>query len=705
MSILCKLGSSFVLLMLVSTSYGQEVENDLEIIEVVGEDDFNTRKTGLEDYKIYTGKKNTRIDVSDSGPVITNNYRQVLTEVPGLTVAEVNNESWASITYRGLGDPHESFNLLTLEDGIPISADMYGYPAAYYQPPMDTVKQLEFLRGGSALLFGPQAGGALNFITQEPGASIFNGRARLLTGEYGYSQGYLQADGHSGQFSYLIGAHGRQSEGFRVSNGDYSVHGYNLKLGYEVNSQLNIKVRAQDYTGRHGEAGGLARTSTAVDSIGIDRSYKATTSPFDEILIDRDFLGISVYYEPSEDQKWSVDVWHSNLRRSSFRQDFASGQSSFGVVKRGTTNDITHQHFNTYGGQIRGVTHTSFFSNDLDWTYGYRYYQNSNPLENLTGASVDAKSGVRELVVERRSLSHSVFSEAALQLGNWSLVPGFRYEYLQQDLNEEFRSANVVRPGNTLGGNSFENNVFLYGLGIEKIIQGTRWKFIANSSSGFTPALFAEAFPISPADEINEDLSSSKIFNHEMGLVGEFAQTASAEVSAFYIDTSNQVGRVGNRFTNVGDAQYYGVEGLVSFDAFRELFNTAHSLRATLSYSFLEARFNSGDPSHVGKTPQYAPQHSMRWRLSYRHKSSASITLSGQWLSEHFADDANTGNFSIPSYIVWDLSAEIPLWYKDLNLQLAVRNLSNQQYFARIRSNGIEPGMPRLATAGLQYVF
>lgn len=39
---------------------------------------------------------------------------------------------------------------------------MYSYPAGYYILPLELVERVEFIRGASGLLYGPQPGGALN---------------------------------------------------------------------------------------------------------------------------------------------------------------------------------------------------------------------------------------------------------------------------------------------------------------------------------------------------------------------------------------------------------------------------------------------------------------------------------------------------------------------------------------------------------------
>jgi outer membrane receptor protein involved in Fe transport len=42
----------------------------------------------------------------------------------------------------------------------------FGYPEAYYNPPMEAVETIELVRGGASLQFGPQFGGMLNYVRE-----------------------------------------------------------------------------------------------------------------------------------------------------------------------------------------------------------------------------------------------------------------------------------------------------------------------------------------------------------------------------------------------------------------------------------------------------------------------------------------------------------------------------------------------------------
>jgi Fe(3+) dicitrate transport protein len=116
--------------------------------------------------KIHAGKKTSNIDLEQIPDISMDNYRQVISKTPGLVLAE-ENTPLLSIGYRGY-DPHRTQFFQVLEDGIPIHADMVGYPEAYYTPPLDAVESVEVVRGGAALMYGPQPAGAINFVMKKP---------------------------------------------------------------------------------------------------------------------------------------------------------------------------------------------------------------------------------------------------------------------------------------------------------------------------------------------------------------------------------------------------------------------------------------------------------------------------------------------------------------------------------------------------------
>jgi Fe(3+) dicitrate transport protein len=86
----------------------------------------------VEGTRINAGKKTSNILLNELPEISNDNFRQELARTPGVILAE-ESTPLLSIGYRGY-DPHRTQYFQVLEDGIPIHADMFGYPEAYYTP-------------------------------------------------------------------------------------------------------------------------------------------------------------------------------------------------------------------------------------------------------------------------------------------------------------------------------------------------------------------------------------------------------------------------------------------------------------------------------------------------------------------------------------------------------------------------------------------
>src|SRR3989338_1046620 len=92
-----------------------------------------------------------------------------------------------------------------------------------------------------------------------------------------------------------------------------------------------------------------------------------------------------------------------------------------------------------------------------------------------------------------------------------------------------------------------------------------------------------------------------------------------------------------------------------------------------------------------GKIPQYAPDYIMKGGVAYEYKDKAKIQLAGTFLDDHFGDDSNTEQRVIPSYKVWDLTAEVKIYKDTVSVFVGINNIFNEHYFARVTSTGIDP--------------
>ncbi|NBS07343.1 MAG: hypothetical protein EBS69_08140, partial [Verrucomicrobia bacterium] len=187
----------------------------LQQVEVEADYDVQTRLPFLPDVegtRINAGKRTSNIDA---------HY-----------LPEVKDDNWRQI--RGF-DPHRLQSFQVLEDGIPIQADMIGYPEAYYLPPTYPMETMEFIRGGAALMYGPQPAGAINFVMRKPPLDKkFSAESITMGGSFDYISSFNAVAGTVDNIGYYGWFNHRQSQGFREANSQYDLNNGNLTLALDA---------------------------------------------------------------------------------------------------------------------------------------------------------------------------------------------------------------------------------------------------------------------------------------------------------------------------------------------------------------------------------------------------------------------------------------------------------------------------------------
>ncbi len=657
------------------------------------------------DSKIFEEKKVTVQELESVPPIVTNNYRQMFSEIPGLLVSEVGNESFSSINFRGLGDPHESFNLNILKDGIPISADPYGYPAVYYQPPVELIDRIEFVRGGGALLYGPQAGGALNYVTIFPSPDEPTSfQTKQILGSENLWSTFNQITTSQDGVGVLGYYHRRQSDGFRDANSDYYVNNGGLKFAFESSPDTVWHVELDAYDASHHEPGGL----TLESGPGLANYYEdreQNTLDSDQLNIERYVPTIIVHSDLSADTTLSGRLWGGYYRRESRRQDLGAAPA-FGGFPLGETNTIQLQEFRFVGAETRVSHDWQWLDNTQTLSTGIFLFGDDSPFQQEKGSAPDASTGDLVKDISRNIFDVSLFVENRFAFGNFSVTPGFRLENIYQEIDEKMNTGSVA----PLRSTDQTDTVPLFGLGLAYQL-GEKSEMYGNISQGYKPVTFQDTVPLGTGDTISEDIEEADTLAYELGVRGEPVSWAHFDTSVFAYNFDNIFGRVDTAITNTGEAQYYGVDLAGDINLFsltdavigEDKFSSFGEFRFYTNVSFLDAEFTEG--SLDGKTPQYAPDYLLRFGGVYSYPEFAKVALLGTYVDEHFADDGNTTNRFIPSYVVWDLTAEFAVYKDTLSVIAGINNLFDQEYYSRIRSNGIEPAPERNFYAGVNVRF
>ncbi len=656
--------------------------------------------------QVYSGKKTTVLDLDDLPPVLNNNYRQALTKAPGLLLSE-ETTPLVSVGYRGL-NPHRMQFTQVLKDGIPIHADPFGYPEAYYTPPLDTVDRLEFVRGGASLMYGPQPGGSLNYVTHRPRLDRpFSARTQHVLGSDNLYSTYTSMDGTSGRLGYYAYFNHRRTDGFRSANSDVALYTGSARLVLDAKTDSRWHLTYDGYGEEHGEPGGLA-AAPGPGAVEYARDRTAATRPFDRFLLDRHFAALAWEKDFAEDSRATVTGWGGYYSRVSRRQT----GGGFGVLATGQGNTIEDQRFFTQGLEGRVRHGWGWDENQHAFAAGAQAYHTASPRVDLRGASPVATSGTLLRDTDRSVLYTPVFAENRFVLGDLSITPGVRLENIWQGVRENVNVDKASR-GTPLGDVRDHDFVPLGGLGLEYTLPRESTAY-ANLSQAYRPKLYTEAVPTSGGAVANQDLAPGQSWQADVGLRGRPLPFVHWDTSVFWMNFDDQLGTVGNTVQNIGRTVHRGWEASVELElvGLTDRLQGGEgrggeqefALHANVMWLHAEIE-SSANPALVGNTPAYAPGHLVRAGAVYRWLGRGKVAFTGTVVGEHNANESNAAAYAVPSYMTWDLTLEWKVWQDRLSVLGGVNNLLDERYFARVRPDGIDPAYGRNFYAGLMLAF
>jgi Fe(3+) dicitrate transport protein len=721
-----------------TVSFAQEVER-LEEVQVEADYDRQTEGPFLPDVegtKINAGKKTSNIRLEELPEISNGNYRQAIATTPGLILAE-ETTPLVSIGYRGF-DPHRMQFFQVLEDGIPIHADMLGYPEAYYTPPFDAVERIEFIRGGAALMYGPQPGGAINYVMKKPPTDTpFQLEQMNIMGSFGLFSNFTMMGGTIGRLGYSGYYNHRQTDGFREANSDFFLNGWGGTLALDATGPKRWYLNLTAYDEVHGEPGGLT-LQNGPNAVNYEKNRNATSRFHDRMRISRYAVALIHEWDVSDRTLFTFRGWWDYYLRFSRRQR----GGGFGTLPTGPasqTNQLETQQFYTFGVEPRIRHDWDWFNQTHTFTGGMMLYNTYSPRVDAQGDSPTAMTGEIQNQSQRYSWYYSIFAENKFQIGKLSITPGVRMENIWQTVSESQNNAKA-RAGQSLSDETLYNFVPLFGLGLEYAFTPEIAAY-ANVSQAYRPPIFTQAVPTSPNTVVDGNLNESFVWNYEFGFRGNPTPWLTWDTSFFMVDSSDQIGTSTADNGNITVIQNSGRSFVYGWDLFTQvdfvgladaLFNqppesdgkslvdakgvveknpvrhsswvdTYGSLSAFTALTLQHGEFISG--ANEGKTPQYLSEYLFRVGVIYNWRDKLKVSFLGNFVGSSFADDTNTSQRFIPAYDVWDLTVEAKVYKDNVSIVGGVNNIFNRDYYARIRADGIDPAMPRNWYAGVKVEF
>ena len=672
---------------------------------------------------IFSGKKNEVLKLSNiNGNLTNNNAREIFARIPGVTVWE-NEGSGIQINVgvRGLS-PNRSWELNTRQNGYDISSDVFGYPEAYYNPPLEAVETIELIRGGSSLQFGPQFGGMLNYVLKRETKKKFSFETQNTVGSYGLMSSFNAIGGNFKKFSYYVYNHSRSADGWR-ENSDYTVRNSHVFVEYRFteNTKLSAEYTNMDY--KMQQAGGLTDEQFNNDSRQSFRERNWFGTPWNVF---------SINFDTKISDKLSSNTKLFGLIGERNSVGFTATPNIEDEINPATNNfanrRVDRDYYKNFGLENRNIYKYKIGKINNNLAFGVRLYKaNTQRLQDGKGTtgsdfdlSIDGRY-VRDLEFTTENVA--VFAENQFKVTEkFSVTPGVRYEYIQNSGDGRFGISNgndVAFPDKTVS-----RSQPLFGLGLEYKFRTTN--IYANITQAFRPVLFSDFTPPAVTDVIDPNLKDASGFNADVGFRGTFKNCLNFDFSLFYLSYNNRIGNVRQFLnndptqgtflfrTNLGETVNKGIEGFANLNITRlfEIEKPYGNLDFFASVSFIDSRYTDFRIFSTPSAPNFtitetnlscnrvenAPRYIHNFGLSWTNNN---ISATAQYrMSGRIYTDAN--NTTTPSangvtgllddYRVFDLSTEYK-FLKNYNTRAGINNLFDEEYATRRAGGYPGPGI------------
>lgn len=643
--------------------------------------------------------------------------RQMLGRIPGAIISETEGSGFPSngIGFRGL-DPTQSIDVNTRQNGVNIAADLYGYPETYYVPPMEAVDHIDVIRGAASLQFGPQFGGAVNYVLKD-GAP--NTPPKLTSQQTGASFGTFNTfnalGGGAGPWTYYGFVQYRTDGGWRPNSDFRQGTGYG-KIGYHVSDRLSLSLDYSGFRNYIHMPGGLSDAQWAADPRSSYRARNWLESPWNIMSLTAD------YRVGDRAQLITTASYMISARSLVWRNEDGGPQAldTLDTTGQYAVREVQRESFRNFTTETRlRVDHAAFgVPNTL--ATGVRLFLGSMGRQGGGPGSRGSNFDLRlyggsygyDLVFGTQNIA--AYVENTIHVTNrLSVTPGLREEYLYSTARGytdigSFHPAAKPR-SYPLAGVGAE-----YALGAEGGGTGAT-QLYANITTAYRPITYDALTPFASASVIDPKLHDAKGYNADLGWRGTPVPGLSLDVGVFYLRYDDRIGLVpfGStaEVTNVANSAHRGVESYVEIDPFA-LARRAPGLGTVKvfdAFAYVDARYLNG--TYKGNEVENAPPIVNRAGVTYglgAFSTTAQVShtaTSYADASNAIADPANPGPIGIiPAYRVIDWSGTL-LVARRYRVQFGVNNLADAHYFTR-RTNeypgpGIIPAIGRSVYAGI----
>lgn len=553
--------------------------------------------------QITVTKKATVIKLDKQPPVENNNNQELFIKAPGLLVSEQQNPGQFNYSYRGLGNPQESEYTLFLQDGLPLMSEWIGFPTLYYQPFPQSVSEIQLIRGGSSLLYGPEPAPAVNFVSKRPvPGSPWQAYMEQVGGSDGFYSSYASVQEANGPFEMRLDAGYQTSDGQR-DNGDYHIWQADGYFGYRPDDKqlIALDVHASRFEG--GDPG-------KINIFQFDADQNFSTTPFNENWVDR-YTAV-LRYELEFGDGWLLQAkgWYTHQdidSRAAGNLANATGTGFVNPTVFPTSTTFGYEGFDNGGvdlrfrkkwggdGMFRGSALTFggvAYHGDAPFTRYTLTTQNTGPGFLYSPRGTTVPDGVTRatptgpllpnipLDQDRTADYQAFFFEDLIRIGKFHIVPSFRLDHENVEVDSthapwladpRLTPPPGGRPQTGPATISADHWIPLWGIGMGNDFgKGNETYFSA--TSGWRPTRFFDIAgttrTINPGSDIPDPFESIDI---ELGVHGTPIKGLWYDVGLFWMEFSNRtesqnVSTTDFIIVNTGNTRHRGFEAEISYD-------------------------------------------------------------------------------------------------------------------------------------------
>lgn len=675
---------------------------EIPSVEVYGESRFANiaRLPEIVGTTIYSGKKNeVLLPDSMNADLAHNQARDVFARVPGITSWELDGSgTQTSVAARGLS-PHRSWEFNVNLNGYNVNNDLYGYPEAMYNPPLEAVQEIQIVRGSAALQYGPQFGGMLNYVIKKPDTTkVLQFETQQTYGSFNTFNSYNAMGGAKGKFTYYGYFNYRSSDGWRPNSNYNFLNGYG-SIHYTPTNKMDIGVEYSRESYVQKFAGGLTDSMFAADP----RQSTRSRNYFNPII---NLLSLNLDYSISPKARLNVKAYSLFGQRNMVIANPNLATNADTIIKSlgsYSPRQINRDYYQSYTVDARLIRKYNLFGHQSALSGGVKYSNISTDRKQngvgSTGTDFDLTlTGAYGIDLLFRTVNYGAFLENLFRITDkLSVTPGIRYDYLNTSQNGTLFSVyNDFRPVS----NSTSRNILLGGIGAQYKITKSM-DIYGNYSQGYRPILFSNLLIGSTTAVIDPNLKDASGYNLDIGIRGKVGNILNFDVSAFELYYGNRIGNItladsaGNPYTyttNAGNARTKGVEAYLEIHLLNlRSEHTNADLSIFSSYAYNNAKYVSGTSGKVnltGKTLEEAPQYVSRSGVNCTVGNISGAVyysaVGGLWSDANntAASEKNPSVGYVPPYQVLDfaMSYKFPDNY---TIRFGIDNLTDKKYFTR----------------------